>query len=382
MKGLPKEEKAPLKVIHYHLDHPKVASVILTNNILDSAKTNRALILIHNSEITDEDIKTLAHGCLFNNTPEEKLEKSSLEFRNGLCEAYQKVNQFSYDIKKNLFQQRDFVYFLRYLNKNCIQKNLDTISFNPTPQKLLRALQRNFNGIKHEQFIELVKFFFEKVNMNIPHENNETIECIKESINDFQDPNENPNTSSFRYIMIIDPSENESSISLLRDFDICKNVIRVHDFIEDNNDESIANIISKIKDAMAMGSTILLTNSSSIDTCFYDVYNRYFTPITTSEGNKKFVANIAIGSHSKACIISPNFKIIVHIPLSKINSTSLPFLNRFEKYYLTIEEALQIELNKYSKMDQNLIYTIKKRCEDMVKKFHFQSCNEFLFYGI
>ncbi len=45
--GLPREEEASLKVIHDYLDHPQVPSIILSNNVLDAAKTNRALVLLH-----------------------------------------------------------------------------------------------------------------------------------------------------------------------------------------------------------------------------------------------------------------------------------------------------------------------------------------------
>jgi len=41
--GLPNEDKQPLKVLHYYLENPIVSSVILTNSILDAAKTNRTV---------------------------------------------------------------------------------------------------------------------------------------------------------------------------------------------------------------------------------------------------------------------------------------------------------------------------------------------------
>eukprot|EP00727_Mastigamoeba_balamuthi_P001008 m51a1_g10904 hypothetical protein (3154) ;mRNA; f:41450-54937 len=41
--GLPADERSALKALHYRLDHPRVASVVLTNRVLDAAKTNRAL---------------------------------------------------------------------------------------------------------------------------------------------------------------------------------------------------------------------------------------------------------------------------------------------------------------------------------------------------
>jgi len=64
--GLPDEIQSPLKILHYKLDHPKVASVLLSNKILDEAKTNRALMLLQ-SEPPTKDLHTLAEGCIYCN---------------------------------------------------------------------------------------------------------------------------------------------------------------------------------------------------------------------------------------------------------------------------------------------------------------------------
>src|SRR5690348_4681798 len=93
---------------------------------------------------------------------------------------------------------------------------------------------------------------------------------------------------------------------------------------------------------MAKGSSIVLVNSSTIDGCFYDVFNRYFTVTVNKEGQKQFVANVAIGSHSKACTVHSDFQLMVHVPLSKMKSTPSPFLNRFEKYILSTEQVTNV----------------------------------------
>jgi hypothetical protein len=61
--GLPSEEEAPLKVIHYQLDHPQVSSIILSNKLLDAAKTNRTVLLLQ-SKPSHEDLEALALGCV------------------------------------------------------------------------------------------------------------------------------------------------------------------------------------------------------------------------------------------------------------------------------------------------------------------------------
>jgi hypothetical protein len=52
------------QVLHYHFDHPKVSSVVLSNNILDAAKTNRTLQLLQ-SAISQSDLQALAKYAKF-----------------------------------------------------------------------------------------------------------------------------------------------------------------------------------------------------------------------------------------------------------------------------------------------------------------------------
>ena len=56
------------------------------------------------------------------------------------------------------------------------------------------------------------------------------------------------------------------------------------------------------------------------------------------KSSTRLYANIAIGAHLKPCRVHPNFKCIVALKKSELNHTPAPFLNRFEKYYLTHED--------------------------------------------
>ena len=161
--GLPEESHESLKVLHYHLDQREVSFVAITNHVLDAAKTNRAVSLFR-PEALDEDLETLAKGCLCatpENPPPEL--KKDLEMIVRFCPAY------SYLMTKEDFKQyfglRDFMHFLSYLRRHR-NKIL-------TPQLVMEALERNFNGISNfdkicDIFLSKVKaatvslFFFEK----------------------------------------------------------------------------------------------------------------------------------------------------------------------------------------------------------------------------
>jgi hypothetical protein len=57
-------------------------------------------------------------------------------------------------------------------------------------------------------------------------------------------------------------------------------------------------------------------------------------------------ANLAVGSYSRPCRVHRNFKLIVHIPKSALLTTPPAFLNRFEKYCVSIEQALSQKLRQ------------------------------------
>ena len=150
--GLPEESHESLKVLHYHLDRQEVSFVAITNHVLDAAKTNRAVSLFR-PEASEEDLQTLAKGCLCanpNNPPPEL--KKDLEIIVQFCPAY------SHLMTKPDFSQyfglRDFIHFVSYLRRHRGQML--------TAQLVMEALERNFNGSDHfdqicNRFLSMVR---------------------------------------------------------------------------------------------------------------------------------------------------------------------------------------------------------------------------------
>ena len=149
--GLPEESHESLKVLHYHLDRQEVSFVAITNHVLDAAKTNRAVSLFR-PDTSEEDLKTLAKGRFYtkpNKPPPEK----NLEVVVSFCSAYSclmkdpEFNQY--------FGLRDFIHFVSYLRR--YQANM------LTPQLVMKALERNFNG--SDNFNKICNMFLSKVNI-------------------------------------------------------------------------------------------------------------------------------------------------------------------------------------------------------------------------
>ena len=134
--GLPEESHESLKVLHYYLDQQEVSFVAITNHILDAAKTNRAVSLFR-PEASEEDLETLAKGCLCNTPDDPPPElKKDLETIVKFCPA------FSHLMTKSEFRQyfglRDFIHFVSYLRRH--QNEM------LTQEMVMEALERNFNG--------------------------------------------------------------------------------------------------------------------------------------------------------------------------------------------------------------------------------------------
>ncbi|KAF2071719.1 hypothetical protein CYY_006964 [Polysphondylium violaceum] len=344
--GLIKEQEAPMKILHDYLDKEQhvatdknisnIETVILSNKILDAAKNNRMLILIHSDNIDSKDEEILVSTCLpmIDKLGDQEMKK---KITHALCQGYRSANQFTKDTKENLFHQRDFVFFLRHLNRTLERKDTPTI----TSDILLESLERNFNGIDFNSFKSLAQVFFNGFGFTMNSLENRIIDRIQDSLSESLDLANNPNNSAFRFIMIIDPSDNESSLAILKEMNKNAKVIRVGGFHNDTTISSLVDLFSEIKREMTSGGTVILVNTQIIDQCFYDVFNRYFITLSSKENEVSLWATISFGTHTVHQKVHPNFKIIVLQPLSTLHNVQLPWLNRFEKYQLTTETFVE-----------------------------------------
>ena len=241
--GLPEESHESLKVLHYYLDQQEVSFVAITNHVLDAAKTNRAVSLFR-PEASKEDLETLAKGYLCN-TPDEpppELEKD-LETIVQFCPAFSCLmnkSEFSH-----FFGLRDFIHFVSYLRRHRDQML--------TPQLVMKALERNFNGSDNfnkicNTFLKMVRvvdikmvvltillrkctcnlflvytpYSLTKVQSNMKEVKcRHILEVLKDSLKDRpQQQDKKVAEVVVRYKLIIDPSEDDSLVRLLFSFGV------------------------------------------------------------------------------------------------------------------------------------------------------------------
>ena len=84
-----------------------------------------------------------------------------------------------------------------------------------------------------------------------------------------------------------------------------------------------------------------MLQTDDIHESFYDLFNRRFQRIDDPNSGTRLYANIAIGAHLKPCRVHPNFQCIVAVKKSELDQAPAPFLNRFEKYYITHKDILE-----------------------------------------
>ena len=139
--GLPEERHESLKVLHYYLDNPEVSFVAITNDPLDSAKTNRAICVFRPAASID-DLKILARS-----STKKDLDQQDNEWLDHFCASFSLLMSDK-ESKFNLFYGlRDFANFISYIHR---QQGRNKAL---TTQLALRGLERNMNG--HDQFDEI-----------------------------------------------------------------------------------------------------------------------------------------------------------------------------------------------------------------------------------
>jgi hypothetical protein len=321
--GLVDTKRNALKVIHYHLDHPSVATVICTNKMLDAAKSNRALIVSREDETGNNEILSLAKGIFGVSDHQSnwlvRQDNSQLvQVLEALCEAFREMRELPCVRASNiLFQRRDFIHFMRHLKKYSSSSYYNQI----TTDSLLDAIERNLGGLPGPAMREVVELFFNHVNKNssselpMPKKLTPALTMIKKSLEDRLGDGESPNVSAWRYIMVIDPTENQTAIQLLQSsiFDgRPARVLELGDFPRDRQATHYVDIISQIKEAMAAGETVILVNPGAIQTSFYDVFNRHFVEEyirkeDAADGEdpytKTYTAKLAVGSLSSSYLL-------------------------------------------------------------------------------
>ncbi|KAI9334216.1 hypothetical protein DFJ73DRAFT_39174 [Zopfochytrium polystomum] len=375
--GLPSEVEMPLKVLHFLTEKPEVGTLILSNNVLDAAKTNRCA-LIQVERTNSQDVETLVSAIMAQNAPEMTDNSRVVK---ALCECVAIIPKFSPTAKKNLHQQRDLIKFLQRMRKVASEKN----AWNFDSDCILNALRRNYNGLDQAAFCNMARRLFKilaaadsRVIMPPSLASGNVIEPLLEALNESIGPTDDPNTVSFRHILILDPTANSTAVTILQKIASRSTrqmrVISVGDFPDDHADTNHSEAVIAMKRSMIDGDAVILVNSEPIRSNFYDAFNFHMTKTVGDDNKVEFFVNVAVGSLSRPCVVSPSFKCVVVVPMSTLATVPLPFLDRFEKYQLSVSHLTEMYVQEKGVAPAllRLFEAVSACVKDFVEHVHVQ----------
>ena len=371
--GLPEEEMESLKVLHYYLEghmstKAKVGFVAISNHVLDAAKSNRCVSLLR-QEPDEAEMMRITEGVLFK-TQGAAITKVIYDEQNfdteyinqKLCQSYRQLMQYNDDKLETFFGLRDYIYFLKYLRKKCV---ISDRALKLTPKNILYGIERNFNGIMPDHLHTVCSCFFANLpktlftNTNIPSMLREPLKVISDALH------RSEMQSGFgRYSLIIDESGDDSIMRLLVAENLInttqKSLFMLSSMPEQQELERI-NLVSGVKYAAMKGAKIVLSQTDTLNESFYDLFNQNFRQVTSKNGEERLFANIAIDGVSRRSNISPSFHCVVQVRHADLSALPAPFLNRFEKFRLSVTSALhhKIKSCKFRQIIDHCIENVK-----------------------
>ena len=278
----------------------------------------------------------------------------------GLCEAFQTVGTVI--LRNNWFHSRDFIFLCRLLRIRAVDKGTPFDSI-----LLLSALRRHFQPSEPVMFPALARHFLEKCNLRSPEGDEldaRVVRSLRESLSDSLVDGTDPTSAHCRYTLVVDPTDCEAAVDLLFTLKLLDRrlteVVSLSNFPEDASPTMTTAALAQIMKCIEEGKTLLLVNSSPLQSALYDVINRHYAVSVREDGRKEAYANIPLGSFSSLIRVHESFRLIVHIPTSELCKTPMPFLNRLEKYTLSVRDALSQRIVEVSHKPPHWLRSMSK----------------------
>ena len=266
----------------------------------------------------------------------------------GLCEAFQSIGTVI--VRDNWFHSRDFIFLCRLLRIRVTNKGTP---FDST--MLLSALRRHFQTSEPDMFPSLARHFLGKCSLEPPAGdklNAQVVTSLRESLSDSLIDGSDPTSAHCRYTLVVDPTDCEAAVDLMFALKLLDHsltvVVSLSNFPEDASPTMTTAALAQIMKCIEDGKTLLLVNSAPLQSALYDVINRHYAISIKEDGRREAYANIPLGSFSSLIRVHKSFRLIVHIPTSHLCKTPMPFLNRLEKYTLSVRDALAQRVQEVS----------------------------------
>ncbi|CAG8650034.1 27430_t:CDS:10, partial [Gigaspora margarita] len=336
----------PLKVLlsllepNYPAEYPNVSVVGISNWNLTNSKSKQDLI--DTADRLFENNKTWSKRFNALNTFSAKILKLKA-LANSYLE-YEKNQHID-----NFHGFRDYYSLLKSLSGSKL-----------TTKSIKLALARNFGGVKFmnglvdERFVNFLKAF-DAIEYN----------HIQLSVEDFIKANLKDKNA--RHLMLIGKSDTIVNIltyklrywnkELLetKDLDVVDEktswdlepvVIYGSQFPDNRDDDYQYEILSRIMICVEAGRPLILTDLEIIYGSFYDLWNQNYITVG-KENDIKYYTRVALGAYSNPMVcVHKNFRCILVLDEKNVNLADPPFLSRFEKQNMSINDVLDDYMEK------------------------------------
>jgi hypothetical protein len=314
--GLADERRESLKVLHYLLEghmsaRPDVGFVAISNHVLDAAKSNRCVMLMR-PEPDDEEMQSIASGILLGIRQDGQMRIHDFdvdgtvivarEFVSRICLGYMDLLRTSGPTTDfgTWFGLRDFVYFLRYLRE---QSQIAGTRIILPIAVIVGAIERNFNGVCHVEFLDVTKCFLAKISPAAVSTHRQSFRHPIMVLKDALATTGHSNVATRpRFKMIIDGTEDDSTLRLLRAGNVVnvtgKSLFKLSN-LAGNVEMERLRLISGVKYAALQGNLAVLSQTDPVNESFYDLTNQRFSEIIGRDGKPTFYTNIAVGGISR-----------------------------------------------------------------------------------
>jgi len=385
----------PLKVIHSELEYDdnkrKVSFIGISNWPLDASKMNRGIYLSI-PEPDENDLITTAltiaesygSGLKQNyNHHLENLALSYFEYKNELKQYPYKFESRSVlnhklKVKKNINEfhgTRDFYHLIKIFCNLIIEAKYP-LETQKIEDILCRSIERNFGGL--ENSVKIFKEVFLKHDSDFKADikkEYDVIECVKSNIMHFKS----------RYLLLITNSPiDQFLVSLILNQLGKKQTLYYGSRFEDDISRGhyTAKVLNKIQVTMSNEIVMILKDLESLYPSLYDFFNQNFRKVGESQ-----YARIALGnSNTQNYYVNDKLKCIILLDKNKIHEQDPPFINRFEKHFISFEYLLntkQIEiLKKIHKIINDFIKVEKTDPLKINLKYELINCNLEEFQGL
>ncbi len=356
----------PLTILYSYLEYDanqdlekKIAFVGVSNWLLDASTQNRGIFISKpEPEIDDliETTKVLLNTIKNSNISENlniSIAKSYHCYKSQYKELMKNYHINDNENKEDFHGIRDYYSFIKLISKQMKNENNANNIINIIEQ----AFYRNFSGLNviqlKEEFPEyktINDYFKEQYKMNLKELKYNIPKCIEDNLLD----------NESRYLLL---SSNLGLGQFLLE-DLIKKTNKSDKkvyligskFKNDlNRNEYSYTMINQVMFHMEKGSLLILKNLDIIYHSLYDLFNQHYT-----QDKKKF-SRISIGLiNCPKTYINDDFKVVILLEERNIYNSDPPFLNRFEKHFISTDYLLNEQEQSIVENFNNLIEDIGK----------------------